>query len=191
MRLRAKLTDLRAAMGIATVSFETGASPADLEKYKDKDLDLEIKTHRNRRSIDANACLWACINDLAGAVGVTNWDMYLMELERYGQFVNVKVRQEAFEDLKSHWREAVIVGEETVTETSISEVTGYPEDRDVTYYYVNCYYGSHEYNTKEFSRLLSGVIDDMKAQGLDTPPSEDMKRMLYEMEQREKAKEAK
>lgn len=185
MKLRARLSDLKSELGKVTVSFSTGADPADLEKYKDKDLDLEVKIHRNKRSLDANACFWACIRDLADKLGFDNWGMYLMELEKYGQFVNVKVRSDALDDLRLHWREIVVVGEETVTEDIIG-ASGYPAEQEVTYYYVNCYYGSHEYNTKEFSHLLDGVIQDMKDLGLDTPPSEDMKRMIEELEKKEK-----
>ena len=186
MKLRAKLTELKSDMGRVTMTFETGADPADIEKYKDVDVDLEVKKHREHRSLNANRCLWACITDLAGKIGVTNWDMYLMELDSYGQSVNVRVREDALPELKAHWRETMITGEEKVKETVKDEVSGYPVEIEVTYYYVNCYYGSHEYNTAEFARLLDGVIKDMKAQGLDTPPSEDMQRMLRDMEEKER-----
>lgn len=43
------------------VSFEVQAEPEALEKYMDIDLDISFSRHRNRRSIDANAFLWACL----------------------------------------------------------------------------------------------------------------------------------
>ena len=38
-------------------------------------------------------------------------------------------------------------------------------------YDVNCYFGSSGYNSAEFSRLLNGVIEDIKDAGLDIPVS--------------------
>lgn len=185
LKLRARIEDLTSKQGVSVITLAGNRSPEEVEPYKDKDLDVEIKEHKDRRSLDANACLWACLGELAGTLGFTNWDMYLIELKAYGQFVNVRIREEALPAFAKNWRTVDEVGSETVIEEIINPDTGYPEDREVTYKYVNCYFGSHTYNTKEFSRLLSGVIEDMKSAGLTPPPSEDMRRMLREMEQKE------
>lgn len=182
LKLRARIKELTAA---GDIRLETNADPAEAEKYKDKDLDVEVKVHRNHRSLDANACLWACLGELAGALGFSNWDMYLIELKAYGQFSQVKVWAEALPDLKRHWREIEVVADREV-EVRTQDAAGYPMTEERTEYIVNCYYGSHTYNTKEFSRLLSGVIEDMKAAGLTPPPSQEMRRMLREMEEKEK-----
>ena len=39
-------------------------------------------------------------------------------------------------------------------------------------------YGSHLYNSKEFSVLLDGIISDMKELGLQPPPSSEMQQSL-------------
>lgn len=185
MNLRAKIRKLTSEMGVPVVTLVTNRTPAEIEKYLDKDLDVEIKQHRDHRSLDANACLWACLGELAGALGFTNWDMYLLELSKYGVFTQVRVWEEALPELIRHWREIQVVGD-TTKEVEAYDAAGYPTTEERTEYIVNCYYGSHTYNTKEFSRLLNGVIEDMKTQGLDTPPSSEMRRMLREMEEKEK-----
>ena len=177
MKIRARLKELTSTLGTTTVSFETKSDPAEIEKYRDKDLDLEIKPHRKGRSLDANACLWACIHDLAASLGVNNWTMYLMELKAYGKFTTIYVLPEALKGLKEQWRETDVVGKTFVPGEDGSEAE---------MLIVNCYFGSHLYDSKEFSVLLNGVICDMKSQGLDTPPSEDMKRMIEELEKKEK-----
>lgn len=187
MKLRARLKSLTRT----DFTLETSADPAEIEKLKDKELDVEIKLHREHRSLDANACLWACLGELAGVLGITNWDMYLLELKAYGQFENISAKKVAFKHLETIFRAIEPVDEWTVTEEVINPVTGYPEEVEVPWMQANCYYGSHYYNTKEFSRLLSGVIEDMKAAGLTPPPSEDMRRMLREMELREQKKDNK
>ena len=51
-----------------------------------------------------------------------------------------------------------------------------------------CFFGSSTYSSSEFSKLLEGVINDMKDLGLMPPPSSDMRRALEELEVREKRK---
>lgn len=159
------------------VSFEVEASPEDVEQFQNMELDISFAKHRNHRSKDANSMLWACLGEMAAALGTDNWSMYLYELERYGQFTHILVRPDAIEAVKRQWRETKVVGETTVTDPE----SGKPR----TMIEMICYYGSSTYNTKEFSRLLTGVIDDMKQIHLPPPPSSEMRRLLDEMEKRE------
>ena len=50
-----------------------------------------------------------------------------------------------------------------------------------------CYYGSSTYDSKEMSVLLDGVVSEMRGMGLTPPPTEDMRRVIREMEERENA----
>ena len=45
-----------------------------------------------------------------------------------------------------------------------------------------CYYGSSTYDTKEFSVLLDGVIEDMKDLGLQPPMTREIQAALAEWE---------
>ncbi len=124
--------------------------------YNDKKLVIEVKQYRKKRSDEANRYFWKCIQILAEGLGNDNWDQYLLELERYGRFTAMIIRQDAYTDLQNMWRETKITGER--------------RDKDGTLYYdVNCYYGSSTYDSAEFSRLLNGVIEDIKDAGLEVP----------------------
>lgn len=152
-----------------TVTFElTEANAEDLEKITDKDVDLEIKQHRKHRSKNANALLWECLGRTAEALHTDKWTLYMNALRNYGQFTLIQIEPEAFEKFRQIYRECEDVGGHTVNGKEMRQVL--------------CYYGSSTYNTQEFSRLLSGVIDDMKAAGLETPTSEEMRRSLEELE---------
>lgn len=42
---------------------------------------------------------------------------------------------------------------------------------------LQCYYGSHTYNTKEMSRLIDGVVTRCKELDIETLPPDELKRM--------------
>ena len=79
------------------LTFETVELPDIFDKTRDKDLNLEIKQHRNHRSKDANALLWECIGRLAMALRADKWDIYLLMLKRYGQYTYIVVPPNAVE----------------------------------------------------------------------------------------------
>lgn len=160
--------DYRSKKPIASV--ELNAEPADIEKLFDLKLDIKLEKAKKKRSLDANAMLWACLSEIAGATGMPNWDAYLHELKRYGKYTHILVKEEALEDIKSLWRETEEVGKRG----NMVELI--------------CFFGSSTYNSTEFSKLLEGVISDMKDLGLVPPPSSDMKRALEELEAKEKRK---
>ena len=160
------------------VSFEIKGKLEDIAKYKDMDLDISFSKHRNRRSLDANACLWGCLAKIADKIGMDNWSVYLYMLERYGKYTHVVVKPEAVKDLQRQWRETKVVGDILVMDDS-GEPTPMKQ--------VLCFYGSSTYDSKEFARLLDGVIEDMKDLGLEAPPSDEMRAIIEEKKKNEKA----
>lgn len=154
----------------AVISFEVTADPADVERYKDKELDITIVRHSKKRGLAANAMLWACLGEIASAARTDNWSAYLYMLERYGKYSTVLIKAEALPDLRRVWRETRVVGER---EDGMVEVL--------------CFYGSSTYTTEEFSRLLDGVVSDMKELGLTPPPSREMQAALEELRRQEEA----
>lgn len=169
MELKARLNNAYRdlASNKVIVSLEVDYQP-NLDEIRDRDLRVEIKQWRDRRSKDANALMWACLQDIASALIADKWDVYLMMLRRYGKFTHVLVRQEAVERVKQQWRESEIIG--------VVDVNGQKAVQML------CYYGSSLLDTKEFSVLLDGIISEMKEMGLEPPPSGDIKRALEEWE---------
>lgn len=133
-------------------------------------LTLKATKYRKKRSLDANALLWKCLGDIAQALRIDKWQVYLMMLKRYGKFTHIVVKENAVEAVKKQWRECEIVGEITVNGQKAVQML--------------CYFGSSTLDTKEFSVLLDGVISEMKEMGLETPVSDDMKRALEMWEKR-------
>lgn len=150
------------------VTLATAQNPVGIEELHG-DLTVSLKIKRNRRSKDANALLWACIGELANALEDDPWELYLQMLRRYGQFTYIVVPKKAVDLTKRQWRETMIIGE--------CEVGGKESVQML------CFFGSHLYDTKEFSRLLNGVIGEMEDAGLKPPPSGDLKRALEKWEE--------
>lgn len=155
------------------ITLEVEADPEDLEQFNDMELEVKLSKFSKKRSNDANALLWACIGDIAKALRASNWDVYLLMLERYGEFTTILVKPEAVEGLKRQWRETKVIGE---------------RDQMVE---VMCFYGSSTYNAREMSRLIEGVVSEMKEMHLQAPASERMREILEELERKEDAKRQK
>lgn len=135
-----------------------------IEKLKDERISIEIKKYRKKRSLDANGLLWACIGDIAKAINADKWDVYLTMLKRYGVYTYGVFKESKIEQVKKMWRETEVVGEVNVNgEKGIQMLL---------------YFGSSTYDTAEFSRLLDGVISEMKEMGLQVPASKETQALL-------------
>lgn len=163
MRIKAKLKgcarDWSSGRNLLTIEMIEG-NINEINDYIDKDLTVEIKHYRKTRSNNANALLWECLGRIAEVLGGDKWEWYTRALSKYGQYTMIEMPAEAVDKFKQMYRECEIVGDHNGKKQ------------------VLCYYGSSTYNTKEFARLLDGVIDDMKQAGIETPTSEEMRAAL-------------
>lgn len=141
----------------------------EIDNIKDADkLSIKAVKFRQKRSLDANALLWVCLQSIATTLRADKWQIYLQMLKRYGKYTYICVKPSVVEAVKQQWRETEELGEVQINGQTAVQLL--------------CYFGSSTYNTQEFSTLLDGVISEMKEMGLDTPTSEDMKRSLEQWE---------
>ena len=144
--------------------------PADVEQLtarirwavKDLDpkkmLDVRIESHKNRRSLDANAYCWALIGQIAAAVGKKKEEIYREEIKELGgNYDTVCVTEKAADALCAHWQHN---GLGWIAETFESKIKGCVN--------VNLYYGSSAYNSVQMARLIDNVVQDAQALGIDT-----------------------
>ena len=143
--------------GSALISFRvpawqaTDAAMEQLQKLQLYNLDLSVKRHRDKRSLNANALLWKCINSLAEILRATPEEIYLKALNDYGQHVVLAVVPEAEQMLRTSFRIVVPMGQYLYCGQMMASF--------------RCTIGSSQYDTEQMSRLLSGVIDDCKELG--------------------------
>lgn len=113
---------------------------------------ISVKQYHKKRSLDANAYCWALIGKLGDALRMDKDAVYLEMLKAYGQSEIVSVRSDI--DVKGYFKYYEPVG------------TGTVNGSEFTHYKV--FKGSSEYDTREMSILIDGVVDECKTQGIET-----------------------
>ena len=135
-------------------------TPEEIVKWllsQDREKIFEIKEKKRRRSLNANAYAWTLIGKLADALRISKDQCYLLMLKRYGQSEMVSVVSEI--DVRGYFKYYEAVGE--------TELQG----KNFTHYRV--FKGSSEYDTREMSILVDGIVSECHEVGIETmTPSE-------------------
>ena len=132
--------------------------------------DLEVKEHRQKRSLDANAMAWALIGKLADALRITPLEVYQNAIQNIGgNYEVIPIKEEAADHFKKIW-EAKGLGWPCV-DMGRSKIPGYRNLR--------AYYGSSTYDTKQMSQLIDSLVQDCKCLDIETL-SEDKLSLLKE-----------
>ncbi len=145
--------------GKAEIILSTDQNRIDISKHKEiiakgKELAVEIKQYRHRRSLDANAYMWVLLAKMAEVLKSSKDELYLIMLERYGVFTHIVVKPNMVDKVKREWRTVRELGEVTVNgKTGIQ---------------LQCFFGSSTYDTKEMSVLIDGVVQECKELGIET-----------------------
>ena len=137
--------------------------PDDIIKWllnQDRSKLFEVKQHREKRSLNANAYAWVLIGKIADVVRSTKEEVYLEMLKRYGQSEVVSVL--SYVDVSGYFKYYEAFG--------ASMLNG----KMFTHYHV--YKGSSEFDTREMSILIDGIISEAKDLDIETlPPAEIMR----------------
>lgn len=158
-----------------TAKLETGQLiidiPADqrgtvmrwLKSKKDRDYDLTIKEHREKRSLDANSYSWVLIGKLAAAMHIKPVEVYRQQIVGVGDnFTPMCVREKDVARFVSCWERN---GLGWITQDlGPSQVPGCRN--------LAAYHGSSTYDTRQMSRLIDNIVQDCKALGIETLPPE-------------------
>lgn len=134
----------------------------------DKQYTLEIKEHKKKRSLDANAYYWVLAHKVAEAAQVEVSTVYREHVKEIGgnnQIVCVLTK--AVDDFCSAWRRN---GIGWITEQMPSKLEGCTN--------VICYYGSSTYDTIQMSRLIGLAIQDCKEYGIEYMSERELCAML-------------
>lgn len=152
---------------------DMGKAMAAVRKHKDKLYTVEIKEYRKRRSLDANAKLWALINEMSVILRLPPEEIYQGYIPDVGNnFKFVPALPEEVEEWSKDWCRGHI--------GRMVEDVGPCRSRDLRgYRLLKMYRGSSEYDVPTFSRRLDLVMQDCRNLGIETM-SEREKSLLLE-----------
>lgn len=114
----------------------------------------EVNKAKRKRTLTQNSYYWALLSELAGALGLSNDELHFQLLKRYST-------PQPFACLDH---------------VDVSRFVRYYEERNrdgKTVYYL-FYTPSSEMSTKEFKRLLDGLISECQEVGINTLSAEEL-----------------
>ena len=130
-----------------------------IRNRKQMRYDLEVKEHRKKRSLDANAYAWVLINQIADALRMPPTIVYRQAIQNVGgNYEVIPIKEEAADHFKQIW-EAKGLGWPCV-DMGKSKIQGYRNLR--------AYYGSSTYDTGQMSQLIDVLVQDCKALDIET-----------------------
>lgn len=170
MQIRSKLRevtrDWNTGKPIISLSLEEGRLK-DINKYLGKELSVEIKQWRNRRSLDSNAYSWVLISEIADCIHSTKEDVYRQMLEKYSKsFTHIIVKEAAIPKIKEMYRVCVDLGP-----IQVGNMVGHQ---------LQVYFGSSTFDSKEMSTFIDGIVTECKEMGIETLPPSEIERMKQE-----------
>ena len=167
-----KLTGIQRLFGGEWVlSFSTRADAGKIyDKFKDAEVNVEIKKATNPRSKDANSFCWVLCSDIGNALRppVPKEEVYRKAIREVGDYEPLPIRADAVETFQSRWA---------------SKGTGWfaeviDDSKLPGYKLVFAYYGSSTYDTASMSRLLDYLVQDAREMGLVIPAAKEQEEML-------------
>ena len=130
-----------------------------LKTRKDRDYDLTIKEHREKRSLDANAYAWVLMGKLAAAMHLKPVEVYRQQIVGVGDnFTPMCVREKDVNRFIASWERNGLGW--IVQDLGTSQVSGCRN--------LAAYHGSSTYDTRQMSQLIDNIVQDCKALGIET-----------------------
>lgn len=169
MKVRGRIKDLSLdyRSRLAVITLTADCDPSVIEEYGNKDLDISISEHKEKRSLTANSYYWVLAYQLAALIGTSTTELHDELLQRYGLPYTDDEGKHVVIALKSrisvkalgtdlHWKKVQDKG-------------------DLTAWMM--LKGSSQMNSKEFSRLLDGLISECKGVGIETMTPSELERL--------------
>ena len=176
--MKARLHDLTfTAGGDARLTLQTTEDLGELfDRLKDLPVRVEIKQWRDKRSLDANAYYWVLLSKAAAALKISNNRAHNLMLRRYGAPELMDEQLVYLVLPESQEAEEKALESETYHIRPTSQVK---EGRDGKLYRTYILLkGSSAYDTKEMSRLISGLVDECRALGIETLTPEELRSLI-------------
>ncbi len=143
-------------------------------------LSVKAVKYRTKRSLDANAYYWQLLSKVADKSDVSNPHAHNIMLRRYGQklVIDEKLVYLILPDTDEGERLANEAETYHIQPTSQIKMGG---DGKMYRTYIMLR-GSSDYDTKEMSTLIDGLVSEAKELGIETMTAEELERMMQQYE---------
>lgn len=170
--MKAQLHDLSLARDggyLLTIATRENIGPL-FDELHETDVDVTVKKHREKRSLDANAYFWVLVDQLTEKTRIPKTDIYRRYIREIGgNHEMVCVIDSAVEKLRNGWEHNGLGWQ---TDTMPSRIPGCTN--------VILYYGSSTYNTRQMSHLIDMAVQDCQEQNIETLSPEKLAGMMEE-----------
>ncbi|MBR2505392.1 MAG: hypothetical protein IKB70_00415 [Bacilli bacterium] len=141
----------------------------NIAKYKENKTlcNIEIKKHREKRSLNANAYAWVLIEKIAEKMKMSKEDIYKRELCDYGTIATDDDGRKIIFSLKADI--------DVSKYFKYYKELGYSKDKKFKHYYV--LKGSSEYDSNEMSKFIDGIVQDCQTLGIETMTPEEIAKL--------------
>ena len=160
--------------GKFTISLSIEEEPGDIEALTDKRLRIKITEYKQKRSLNANAFFHLMCDKLRMKMHppMSMAQMKNHLIADYGQVMYLEDGVPLIYKTNAPPEYVYNLEEPHLLLVKTTEENG----KEV--YFYRMYRGSHTYNTKEMSQLISGTVEECKQQGIETMTSAELERML-------------
>jgi len=128
----------------------------DVEK-----LSIKIARFRAKRSLNANNYAWLLITEIGNKLRASKEDVYFLMLKRYGQGETISVM--AHVPVQDYVRYCEEIGESTLN--------------GKLFKHYRVYKGSSEFDTREMSIFIDGIVSEAKELGIPTDTPDQIAKM--------------
>lgn len=128
---------------------------------------IDIKKHREKRSLNANAYCWVLIEKIAEKMKMSKEEIYKRMLQDYGTIATDSEGKKIIFSVKK--------------EVDVSKYFKYfkffgdSKDGNFKHYYV--IKGSSEYDSSEMARFIDGIVQDCQMLGIETMTPEEIAKL--------------
>lgn len=168
MERQGKFESYDAVKGI--LSFTVGkVSPEELQQLVTADtLRITAKKYVAKRSLDANAYMWALVSKLAEKLRSSKEEIYEELIQKYGIETDILVSVKSEVDMSKvdgHWRL-------------------HKESKDGKWKAYRMIRGTSTYDRREMAYFVDMVVDECKAQGIETLTPRELQEMYSLIEEK-------
>ena len=168
--MKGKLKDLtfdRGGKQILSVEINADFSE-EFDRLYESDIDIEIKKHHEKRSLDANAYCWVLINKIAKAIQHRPDEVYREAIRNVPDACDIIcVKEEAFGSFARKWEKNGLGWQ---AEQFPSKIDGCVN--------VRCWCGSSVYDTAQMSALIDVLKQDAENLGIPVETETEINEML-------------